>query len=279
MNRREMMISSLAAAGAFCVPELARANTISMERASGFRYLPAAGNPFSSGVVALEGYALSRFRFRSPMPLADGLAVVARKVKSLGCRPSALAGLELRAPRRMTRPGFMAFNKNYLAQIKLAGVPIGDTVSIARSDMVPKFDPPTVDSLVAFTVAVPRKTSVANTIGPDFLVSGRPEHASNPDRVIAPGDHSPAAMDQKARFVWDALRQTVADLGGHWQDISGTQIYMTEPFETILPATQAAGVLSTGLTVFPGETPVIGFGEAPYAFEADVRAISNEELL
>jgi hypothetical protein len=86
-------------------------------------------------------------------------------------------------------------------------------------------------------------------------------------------------MDQKARFVWDALRQTVADLGGRWKDISGTQIYMTEPLETILPATRAAGVLSTGVTLFPGETPVIGFGEASYMFEADVRAISREELI
>lgn len=179
----------------------------------------------------------------------------------------------------MTRPGFAAFNKDYLTLIKLAGFPIGDTVSIARSNMAPKFDPPSVDSLVAFTVAVPRKTSAANTIGPDFLVSGRPEHATNPDRVIAAGDSSPAAMDQKARFVWDALRQTVADLGGRWTDISGTQIYMTEPLETILAATRAAGILSTGLTFFPGETPVIGYGEAPYAFEADIRAISREEIL
>jgi hypothetical protein len=250
-----------------------------LEKASGFRYIPAAGSPFSSGVVALEGYMLSRFRFRLALPLADGLAAVSRKIKALGCPPSALAGLELRAPQRMTRPGFAAFNKNYLSLIKLAGFPIRDTVSIARSDMVPKFDPPSVDSMVAFTVAVPRETSAANTIGPDFLVSGRPENAANPNRVITADDSSPAGMDQKARFVWDALRQTVADLGGHWKDISGTQIYMTEPLETILGATRAAGVLSTGLTFFPGETPVIGYAEVPYAFEADVRAISREEML
>jgi hypothetical protein len=162
------------------VPELTRANTISLEKASGFRYVPEAGSPFSSGVVALDGYTLSRFRFRSALPLADGLAAASRKIKALGCLPTALAGLELRAPQRMTRPGFAAFNKKYLSLIKLAGFPIGDTVSIARSDMVPKFDPPSVDSLVAFTVAVPRKTSAANTTGPDFLTSGRPEHATNP---------------------------------------------------------------------------------------------------
>lgn len=49
--------------------------------------------------------------------------------------------------------------------------------------------------------------------------------------------------------------------------------------ETILAATRAAGVLSTGLTFFPGETPVIDYGEAPYEFEADVLAISQEELI
>lgn len=59
MNRRELIISSLAAAGTFCVPEFARANPLSLVKASGFRYLPSVGSPFSSGVVALEGYTLS----------------------------------------------------------------------------------------------------------------------------------------------------------------------------------------------------------------------------
>lgn len=145
--------------------------------------------------------------------------------------------------------------------------------------MAPRFDPPSIDSLVAFTIAVQRKTLAVQDIGPDFLTSGRPENASNPDRVIAAGDSSRAGMDEKARFVWGALRQTVADLGGRWTDISGAQVYMTEPIETILSTTRAAGLLSSGLTLFPGDTPVIGYGDAPYAFEADVRAISREELL
>jgi hypothetical protein len=152
MNRRDLIISSLAAAGTICVPKLARANPLSLEKAGGFRYLPSAGNPFSDGVVALEGYTLSRFRFRSPLPLADGLAAVSRKTKALGRPPSALAGLELRAPQRMTRPGFAAFNQNYLTLIKQAGFPIGDTVFIARSTMVPKFDPPSVVSIRARSI-------------------------------------------------------------------------------------------------------------------------------
>jgi hypothetical protein len=279
MDRRELMISSLAVAGTFYLPDLARASSPTLEKATGFRYIPAPGSPFSSGVVAMDGYTFSRFRFRSALPLADGLAAIARTMKTLGCPPSALAALELRAPQRMTRPGFVEFNQRYLTLLKQAGSPIGDTVSIARSDMVPRFDPPAVDSLVAFTVAVQQKSSAARNGGPDFLTSGKPEQASNPNRVIAAGDSSPAGMDVKARFVWDALRQTVTDLGGRWADISGTQIYMTEPLETILPAARAAGLLPSGLTLFPGETPVIGYGEAPYAFEADVRAISREEFL
>jgi hypothetical protein len=135
-----------------------------------------------------------------------------------------------------------------------------------------------MDALVAFTFAVQEKSATTKNGGPDFLTSGTPEVASNPNRVIAANDSSPAGMDKKARFVWDALRQTVASLGARWADISGTQIYMTEPLETVLPATRAAGVLSSGLTLYPGETPVIGFGEVPYAFEADVRAISREEI-
>jgi hypothetical protein len=279
MNRRELLIAGSAALGMAYVPGLADADSLPLGKASGFRYVPAPGSPFSSGVVAMEGYTFLRIRLRSALPLADGLASASREMKALGCPPNALAGLELRAPQRMTRPSFVEFNQRYLTLLKQAGFPIGDTVSIARSDMVPRFDSPEVDSLVAFTFAVQQKSSASRNGGPDFLTSGTPEVASNPNRVIAANDSSPAGMDKKARFVWDALRQTVASLGARWADISGTQIYMTEPLETVLSATRAAGVLPSGLTLYPGETPVIGFGEVPYAFEADVRAISREEIL
>jgi len=279
MNRRELLITGSTALGMGYVPGLAHADSLLVGKASRFRYVPAPNSPFSSGVVAMEGYTFLRIRLRSALPLADGLAAASREMKALGCPPNALAGLELRAPQRMTRPGFVEFNQRYLTLLKQAGFPIGDTVSIARSDMVPRFDPPEVDSLVAFTFTVHQKFSAAGNSGPDFLTSGTPELASNPNRVIAANDSSPAGMDKKARFVWDALRQTVANLGARWADISGTQIYMTEPLETVLSATRAAGVLPSGLTLYPGETPVIGFGEIPYAFEADVRAISREEIL
>jgi len=279
MNRRELLITGSVALGMAYVPGFAHADSLPPGKASGFRYVPSPGSPFSSGVVAMEGYTFLRIRLRSALPLADGLAAASREMKALGCPLNALAGLELRAPQRMTRPGFVEFNHRYITLLKQAGFPIGDTVSIARSNMVPQFDPPTVDSLVAFTFAVQQKSATTKNGGPDFLTSGTPEVAYNPNRVIAANDSSPAGMDKKARFVWDALRQTVASLGARWADISGTQIYMTEPLATVLSATRATGVLSSGLTLYPGETPVIGFEEVPYAFEADVRAISREEIL
>jgi hypothetical protein len=184
MNRRELLITGSAALGMAHVPGLAHADSLPRGKASGFRCVPAPGSPFSSGVVAMEGYTFLRIRLSSALPLADGLAAASREMKTLGCPPNALAGLELRAPQRMTRPGFVEFNQRYLTLLKQAGFPIGDTVSIARSDMVPRFDPPEVDSLFAFTFAVQQKFSAASNSDPDFLTSGTPEVASNPNRAI-----------------------------------------------------------------------------------------------
>ena len=41
--------------------------------AGGYRFVPG-GFQFSGGVAATQGYEIKRFRFRIPVPLADGFA-------------------------------------------------------------------------------------------------------------------------------------------------------------------------------------------------------------
>jgi hypothetical protein len=240
----------------------------------GFTYLVAPGSPFSAGVSAIDGYEFNRVRFREPMQLEQGLDLVANYLATAGRPPAALAGLELRAPKMMTRPEFGAFNSRYLTSLRARGFVQDENVAVARSNMVPAYEPPPTDVLVAFTFSAPSKTS--KSFGPDFLMSGRPEFANNPDRVIAPGDISAAGMALKAGFVLTQLRQSVADLDGHWSDISAVQIYLTQPVELVMPALKAAGLSGKGVTLLPGDTPVIGFQQTRYEFEADLRCTSIE---
>jgi hypothetical protein len=242
----------------------------------GFRYIPEPGGPFSGGVAALSGHTLIRVRLREHLPFEQGLDLVARHLAGAGRQPSALAGLELRAPSVMTRPNFARFNARYLAALRARGFVTGQTVAVARSNMVPLYDPPKTDVLSAFTYAAPSDAGDAASAAA-FLLSGRPEYDAS--HVIAPGDVSPDGMRRKAGFVMERLRQGVATLGGSWSNLTGVQIYMTEPLPSIMGVLRGAGLTTGGLSYFPGSTPVVGFGGVKYEFEADVRAIDLERVV
>jgi hypothetical protein len=239
----------------------------------GFRYIPDPGSPFSGGVAPVSGHALVRVRLRVPAPLEQGLDLVARHLDGAGRQPSGLAGLELRAPAVMSRSEFLAFNRRYVAALRTRGFVTGQVVPLARSNMVPLYDPPKTDVLSAFTYAAPSDAAS----GADVLLSGRPEYDGN--HVVAPGDVSPGGMSRKAGFVVQQLRQGVAALGGRWSDLTGVQIYMTEPPLSVMEVLRAAGLTNVGLSFFEGSTPVIGFDDVRYAFEADVRAVGLERVV
>jgi hypothetical protein len=242
----------------------------------GFRYIADPGSPFSSGVAALAGHLLVRARLREPLAFEQGLDLVARHLAGAGRQLSALAGLELRSPSVKTRPAFQDFNARYVAALRKSGFVTGPVVPVARSNMAPLYDPPQTDIVSAFTYAAPADAHHAAGLT-DFLLSGRPEYDGN--HVVAPGDVSPAGMSMKARFVVAQLRRSVTALGGRWSDLTGVQIYMTEPLTLVMDVMRDAGLTGLGLTFFPGATPVTGFDGVRYAFEADVRAISLEQVI
>lgn len=281
MNRR-FLISGAIALGAELAAWSSEATPVLTPEPStavsdgGFRYIAERGRPFSSGVAALEGRVLIRVRFREPLPLEQGLDHVAQYLAAENRRPSALAGLELRAPRVMSRPEFGAFNGRYLAALHARGFLSSDVVPIARSNVALLFDPPKTDVLVAFTYAAPSDARAAAG-GVDFLLSGRPEYDKS--HVVAPGDISPTGMSRKASFVVGQLKQSVAALGGRWSDLTGAQIYMTEPLPLVMEVMRDAGLTSVGLSLFPGSAPVVGFDGVRYEFEADVRSIGLERVV
>jgi hypothetical protein len=242
----------------------------------GFRFIPADGSPFSAGVASMPTHTLIRVRLRAPLPFEQGLDLVVRHLAGAKMRPSALAGLELRAPAVMSRPDFATFNTRYVAALRAKGFVTGQIVPVARSNMVPLYDPPKTDVLSAFTYAVPNDPG-QGAGGAAFLLSGRPEYDGS--HVFAPGDSSPEGMSRKARFVIQKLRQGVASLGARWSDLTGVQLYMTEPLSSVMGVLREAGLTDIGLSYFQGATPVLGFDGVSYAFEADLRAIGLERVI
>lgn len=270
-----MLGAGLASWPAFA-DQISGSTTTTAVSEGGFRYIPEAGSPFSAGVAALAGHTLVRVRLHEPLPLDKGLDFVVRYLNDAGRPPSALAGLELRAPSVMSRPEFLTFNKRYVAALRTRKFVTGQNVPVARSNMAPLYDPPTTDVLSAFTYAAPIEAHDPAS-GATFLLSGRPEYDGTV--VIAPGDVSQNGLSRKAKFVMERLRQGVATLGGTWSDLTGVQIYMTEPLPLVMDVMRAAGILNVGLSFFPGSTPVIGFDNVRYEFEADVRAIRLERVV
>ncbi len=236
----------------------------------GFAYLPGRANPFSNGVVALSGHALTRVRLRGAPALADGLAFVAAFLKAEGRPPAALAATELRSPAAMSRTAFAAFNQHYVGLLRENGFGDAHAFPVARSNMAPEVDPPATNTLFAFTYSVP----VEGAGGRDFVISGKPENLEDAPGVVAEGDVTPAGMRAKAAYVMEQLRLRVAGLGASWGDITGAQIYTTRSLEGTMSVLRASGLANVGFGLFPAYPPVDWC-----EFEIDVRAVSVERVL
>jgi hypothetical protein len=235
--------------------------------AGGFASLKGAGLPFSNGVIALDGFALTRVRLRQAMPVAEGLAFAASYLEKRGRPAAAFAAAEVRSPAAVTPAAFATFNAGYAGLLRANGFAPPDAWPAGRSNMAPLYNPPAPNILFAFTFATPAEGS-----GPrDYLISGMPEITYDPPGMIAPGDVSPAGMKAKAAHVIDHLRGRVDALGGNWSDITGAQAYTIHPLESVLDLIGASGIATAGLALFPGYPPVIGSD-----FEIDVRNISQE---
>jgi hypothetical protein len=227
----------------------------------GFAYLPDTGKTFSRGVMALEGHTLHRVTLN--MPMEAGLLFAANFIKN----KAAFCACELRIPTRLTQPEFAVFNQRFIAALQAAGFPTDPTNPAARTNMVPRDNPPSDARLTAFTFATPGTSATR-----DFVISGKPEIDGT--HVIAPNDTSQAGMQAKAEFVLNDLQRTAQQLGANWADITAAHIYTRHPIDTILPLFEGMNV-----THIPGDPPVTGPNNIPFEFEADIRAITHEQTV
>jgi hypothetical protein len=238
----------------------------------GFRFLKG-GFPYSQGVRAMPGFTVERARFAQPVPVADGFAAIYAHLAALGRPRTALCAAELRSPRQLSMSGFAEFNQGYVVVLEQWGLFRDGVNPVARSNVVPAIDPPTVTAFYAFGYTVPARDAL-----PGFVVAGSgewPEGGRFPDDVVARGDVSTAGLRAKARFVLDKMESRLAGLGAAWRDVTATQVYTLHdlhPFlgQEIVRRTGNGG----GLTWHYCRPPI-----EELEYEMDVRGVRVEHVL
>jgi hypothetical protein len=238
----------------------------------GYRYIPAVFQ-YSGGVAAETGFEIVRVRFHRPVPLGDGFARIGATIRAAGRPLTAFCACELRSSAPFTEEGFRAFNEIYAGTLREWGLFDGTTNPVARSNVCPAIDPPAEPSFHAFCF------TVASNAPPTFVVAGSgeaPEGKPNyRDHIIRPGETSPDAMREKARFVLGEMERRLAALGFGWGDTTATQVYTVQNLHPFLAdEIMRRGAAHSGLTWQYCRPPVRGL-----EYEMDCRGIAKEGVV
>lgn len=231
------------------------------------------GFPFSRGVKALPDHAIERARFARPVPMAQGFAAIEAHLAALGRPRTALCAAELRSPAPLSVAGFKAFNEGYVEVLKRWSLFRDGVNPVARSNVAPRISPPAEPCFYAFSYTV-RASAAAS----GFVVAGSgewPDGGKFPDDVVAHGDVSATAIEQKAHFVLDKMDDRLAGLGAAWRDATAVQVYTVHDIHSVL----AREILprtgnGAGLTWHYCRPPIEGL-----EYEMDVRGVALERVL
>ena len=239
----------------------------------GYRFIPAVFQ-YSGGVAAEPGFEIVRVRFRVPVPLAEGFARIEQVIGSAGRPLTAFCACELRSPAPFTEEGFRAFNEVYAGTLEKWGIYDGRTNPVARSNVCPEIDPPAEPSFYAFCYTV----AAAGRM-PTFAVAGSGEATEGKgnyrDHTVRPGETSPDAIAEKARFVLGEMERRLAALGFGWRDTTATQLYTVhDPHPFLASEIVRRGAAQAGLTWHYARPPVRGL-----EYEMDCRGVAQESVI
>jgi hypothetical protein len=239
----------------------------------GYRYIL---GPFqySGGVAALPGHRIERLRFLEPAPLEAGFARIERYLGEAGLKLTAFCACELRSPAPFTDEGFRAFNRIYAGTLERFGIMKGEANPVARSNVCPAIDPPSVPSFHAFSIVVPSSDQAKS-----FVIAGSGEAREGAgtyaEKTIRYRDTSPAAMREKAVFVLEQMEKRMAALSTGWADTTATQAYTVHDLHAYLAdEIVRRGAARHGLTWHFARPPVIDL-----EYEMDCRGVFVERVL
>lgn len=248
--------------------------TIEEFKPGGYRFIPG-GFQFSGGVAAAAGYEIRRFRFRTPVRLAEGFARIEAVIRAAGRPLTAFCACELRSPGQFSEQGFRAFNESYVVTLGKWGVYDGKVNPVARSNVCPEIDPPTEPSFHAFLFTMPAAAGAA----PSFVISGSAEaraiEASYRERIIRCGETCADAMREKAHFVLEEITRRLGLFGVGWGDTTASQVYTIRDIHPFFAdEIVRRGAAHAGITWHFTRPPV-----RDLEFEVDCRSVRVEEVV
>ncbi|AMY08548.1 hypothetical protein LuPra_01749 [Luteitalea pratensis] len=279
LSRREWLIGSGAfamSAPAFApapaLAVLAQGDKLIPNTRGGYRFLP--GVPFLSlAALPSDGFEIVRATLRRPRPLSEGLTAIEKYLPEVGRPLHALCGLELRSGHQTTRAEFAAFNSAYIERMRMAGLLVGDSVPMTRTNVA--MAGMGEHQIYAFSYTVPLSRSEPKP-SPTFVVAAVAEVrnlASRPE-VVAAGDTSLEGLRQKTAFVLEELEGRLRLLGLRLGDVTGTALYTVydiHPLMASLILPKLSEAARIGVQWYHAQPPVVGS-----EIEVDVRATRME---
>lgn len=241
--------------------------------AGNYRFLPSSAT-YSSGAVAMAGYAIVHATFRRPRPVAQAFADIQAYLSGLGRPIQSVCGFELRSPKPFTFDGFAQFNRGYVELLKEYQLHLDGYGPAARTNVCPEplTIAPSEPSVYAFSYTVP---SSANQVS--FVGAGAGEIKPGPftrDSIVRLGETTADAMREKAAFVMSLLAAEMAGLGVSWKDATAANIYTIHPLESYFVSDILAPMGETaihGAHWFNTRPPIVEI-----EFEMDVRGVAQE---
>ncbi len=200
--------------------------TLLEQRDGHYHFVPnGVGSPYCRGVVAAPGYEVVHATLRRSIPWREGFAFVDRYLASIGRPGAALCAVELRAPATY-RPdrwtGAGTFNQEYVDLLKSRGLFVDGENPVARTNVVPRLNPPAEQVLFAFSYTVPTATGDTS---PTFVAAG-----SGEDPSVYPKETSTEALRAKTRNVMAEMRSRLSALGARWEDVTAVDLYTVHDF-------------------------------------------------
>ena len=107
----------------------------------GYWFLPAI-DPYSSGVVAADGYQIEHVTLRRPVPFEQGLHLVDEELRRRARPRHALCNVQLRSPAPFSFDGFADFNGIYRRFLIEWDLLVDGVNPLARTNVAPEVGAP-----------------------------------------------------------------------------------------------------------------------------------------
>ena len=231
--------------------------------------------PYSAGVVAGAGFEIIHVRLSRSVPLEEGLQTVEAHLRKAGRPLQAICGIELRSPKPFSFTGFHEFNAGYVDLLKKRNLLVDGINPVARTNVAPALNPPLEPALYGFSYTVG-----SNTRRRTFVIAGAgelPEGSLDPHDVVRLGESSPAAIQEKMRYVIGLMEGRLRGLGVCWNDVTVSEVYSVHdihPFlkTELLERQQEAA--AHGLTWHYSQPPI-----EKIEYEMDLRGCATELII